>query len=160
MTMVRALVLGLCSLVLGLYLAFKVLERSFMIDALPLGVEPAGVVVISDTGGIRESCGVAVFRLSMATRERLMSAGLSALKTARQARASSTAYYRYREWRPTPAQEPVDGAVGIACGELDGALDRQIAAGLRDSGGFFSHKPEALLLVLPKQGLIVFAYEG
>lgn len=151
-----------CWLLLVLYLGFKVGERQFSIAALPAAIEPAGVLLISGESGLREGCGVAVFRMAPALRQRLAAQGLAALDGARQARGySDEAYYRYAAWRPTPVSESDSQvAQGLSCADADQALTQRINRAQGSPGAFYSTKDEGLLLVIPAEGLIVFGYFG
>ena len=151
-----------CWALLCLYLVFKLFERSHFIDVLPAAIEPAGVVLISGQSGFREGCGVAVFRLSGATRNALKSSGLAALSEANQARGHADDYHRYEPWQSTPvlAGEISEGWPPLSCADADADLERRILLAMQSPGAFYTRKREALLLVLPEEGLIVFGYFG
>ncbi|WP_137974791.1 hypothetical protein [Pseudomonas sp. F(2018)] len=151
-----------CWALLCLYLMFKLFERSHFIDALPAAIEPGGVVLISGESGFREGCGVAVFRLSGETRDALNNSGLAALGEARQARGYADDYYHFEAWQSTPvlAGEISEGWPPLACADADEDLERRILLAMQSPGSFHARKHEALLLVLPAEGLIVFGYFG
>lgn len=157
----RAVLLS-CWALLCLYLVFKLFERSHFIDVLPAAIEPAGVVLISGESGFREGCGVAVFRLSGATRSVLKNSGLAVLDEARQARGYADDYYHYEPWRSTPvlAGEVSEGWPPLSCADADEDLERRILLAMQSPGAIYTRKHEALLLVLPAEGLIVFGYFG
>ena len=157
----RAVLLS-CWVLLCLYLVFKLYERSHFIDVLPAAIEPVGVVLISGQSGFREGCGVAVFRLSVATRSALENSGLVALNEANQARGHADDYHRYESWKSTPvlAGEISEGWPPLSCADADEDLERRILLAMQSSGSFYTRKDEALLLVLPAEGLIVFGYFG
>lgn len=150
-------------LLLGLYLAFKMAERSSMIAALPLEVEINGVEWIAGQSGFREGCGAAVFRLSTAMRQRLQDQGIQALGDALQGRGhGDDHYYQYAAWLPTPGDDLVggEGWMALSCADLPKALNKRIYQGLGSPGGYITTKDEAVLLVLPSEGLVVFGYNG
>lgn len=151
-----------CWALLCLYLTFKLFERAHFIDALPAAIEPAGVVLISGESGFREGCGVAVFRLSGDSRDALAANGLAALAGAQQARGYTDAYYSYAAWQGTPVPEAYssEGWPPLSCAAASDELERRILLAMQRPGGFYTHKHEALLLVLPEEGLIVFGYFG
>lgn len=151
-----------CWLLLVLYLGFKVAERQSSIAALPASIEPTGLVLIGGESGLREGCGVAVWRMSAAMRQRLASHGLAALAEARQARGHADEhYYRYEPWQPTPVPESTSQvALGLSCAGADDALTQRISRAEGRPGAFYSRKDEGLLLVIPAEGLIVFGYFG
>lgn len=155
----RAVLLWFCLLLL-LYLGYKLAERSYAIDALPAPLEVDGLVLIADESGLREGCGVAVLRMSPALRARLQREGLAALQEARQARGYAD-YYRYEPWQALPA--PGEGDMlspiflGLQCADADDELSARIG---RASQGYYTTKHEGALLVLPREGLIVFGYFG
>jgi hypothetical protein len=162
----HVLVLLYLWLLLVLYLGFKLFERQSMLQTLPAALEVKGVEWIAGESGFREGCGVAVFRLSAAARQQLHDHGLAALADARQARGYSDDYHRYDAWQPTPAGDEgrsagsEEGVWALQCGDLPEALEQRISAGLNGPGGYLTHKNEGLLLVLPSEGLVVFAYNG
>ena len=152
----------LLALLLVLYLLFKGFEREHFRQALPARIEPAGVILIDGMIGFREGCGVAVWRLSEATAAGLQQ-GLGYLLSARQARGYAEPYYRYGPWRATPlaAAQGMDGGwLSLGCADAPAALQEQILRGAQDVHGYYSEKDEAVLLVLPAERLIVFAYNG
>lgn len=151
-----------CWALLCLYMMFKLYERSHFIDVLPAAVEPAGVVLVGGESGFREGCGVAVFRLSGATRNTLKSSGLAALGEANQARGYADDYHRYEPWQSTPVLvgEISEGWPPLSCANADEELESRILLAMQSSGAFYTRKDEALLLVLPAEGLIVFGYFG
>lgn len=151
-----------CWLLLVLYLGVKFAERQFSIAALPAGIEPAGVVLISGESGLREGCGVAVFRMAPALRQRLARQGLAALEGASQGRGyADESYYSYTAWQPTPVLDTDSQvALGLSCADADDALTQRINRAQGSPGAFYSRKDEGLLLVIPAEGLIVFGYFG
>jgi hypothetical protein len=156
-----------CWALLCLYLMFKLYERSHFIDVLPAAIEPIGVVLISGESGFREGCGVAVLRMAPELRARLRREGLAALQDAQQARGyPDENYYRYQPWQPTPAPGTGEDGVlapiflGLQCADADDELTSRIGKASQEAGGYYSEKGEAALLLLPREGLIVFGYFG
>lgn len=150
-----------CSLMLGLYLSYKVVERQWMIRSLPAAIEPRGVVLLADDGGFRESCGAAVFRLSGDTAQQVQAHGLQYLDQARQARRNNDRYGHFEQWQQTPLDIDVDeGLIGLSCAEPDKDLQRRIYQAAGRPGSFYAKKDDGLLLVLPSEGLIMFGYSG
>lgn len=152
----------LLALLLVIYLLFKGFEREHFRQALPAQIEPAGLILIDGMSGFREGCGVAVWRLSEATAAGLRQQGLGYLQSARQARGYAEPYYRYGPWRATPLSEAqsMDGWLPLGCADAPAALQEQILRGAQGGQGYYSEKDEAVLLVLPAERLIVFAYNG
>ncbi|HSC83846.1 MAG TPA: hypothetical protein VLC30_09550 [Pseudomonas sp.] len=151
-----------CWLLLVLYLGFKFAERQLSIAALPLSIEPSGVVLIGGESGLREGCGVAVFRMSGSFRQRLMTQGQATLELAQQGRGYiDDPYYSYSPWLPTPVEKAAaEVALGLGCSDADDVLARRIYRALESPGAFYSRKPEGMLLVVPQEGLIVFGHFG
>lgn len=152
-------------LLLLLYLAYKLAERSHAIDALPAQLEVDGVVLVGGESGFREGCGVAVLRMLPAMRVLLQREGLAALQNALQARGHPEEnYYRYGPWRPTPIEVDVEGhtpiMLGLQCADADDELTRRISRTSQQEGGYYSEKDEGALLLLPREGLIVYGYFG
>lgn len=161
----RGLMLWLWLLLL-LYVAYKLAERSHAIAALPAQLEVDGVVLVGGESGIREGCGVAVLRMSPAMRVRLHREGLAALQEARQARGHPDRnYYRYGPWQATPI-EPLQAdsgspiMLGLQCADADDELTSRISRASQEEGGYYSEKDEGTLLLLPCEGLIVYGYFG
>ena len=150
---------ALVTIYLGLYLGYLKIERDSMLDALPAALEVEGVEWIDSQNGFREGFGGAVFRLTPAARQRLQKQGLQALATAVQARGYTGAYYHYQPWQPTPA-DVGEGWSGLTSGAMPQELERRISRGMNKPGGYITGKPEGTLLVLPAEGLVVFAYNG
>jgi hypothetical protein len=105
---------------------------------------------------------VAVFRLSGATHSALKDSGLAALGEANQARGHADDYHHYEAWQGTPvlAGEISEGWPPLSCAAADEDLERRILLAMQSPGSFYTRKDEALLLVLPDEGLIVFGYFG
>lgn len=150
------------SLLLLLYLGYKLAERSYAIDALPAQLDVQGLVLVAGESSVLEGCGVAVLRMSSALRARLQSEGLTALRDARQGRGFlDDDYYRYEPWQALPERGEVDELspifLGLQCADADDELRARIG---RASLGYYTYKREGALLVLPREGLIVFGYFG
>ena len=144
------------------YLVFKLVEREQMIQMLPAGIEPSGTKLIAGEFGFREGCGAAIFGLSDVTRRRLQREGLGFLETTRQSRGHRDDYYAFGRWRSTPLVSSVTSEGGwraLWCAG-NGPLIRRVNLAVQSSGGFYSEKPEGILVVLPDEGLIVFGYDG
>ena len=162
LNVLRVLVLLKLWLILLLYITYKMSERPFMFRALPAAVEVQGVEWIAGDSGLREGCGVAVFRLAPGMQQRLQARGLAALDGARQARGHSEAYYHYQPWQATPVLNNLgsDGWLALSCGDLPQALEQRINNALEQPGSYFARKDEGVLLVLPAAGLVVYGYNG
>lgn len=152
----------LLALQLVLYLLFKGVEREHFRQALPAQIEPAGLILIDGMSDFREGCGVAVWRLSEATAASLQQHGFGYLQSAQQARGYAESYYRYGPWQATPLADAqsMDGWLPLGCADAPEALQEQILRGAQGMQGYYSEKREGVLLVLPRERLIVFAYNG
>lgn len=157
-----ALVQALLTLLLVLYLLFKGFEREHFRQVLPVELEPAGLVLIDGISGLREGCGVVVWRLGEASASGLRREGLAYLRGARQARGHDDVYYRYGPWQatPLPAAQNAEGWLPLGCADAESALQARILRAAQEPGGYYSEKPEGVLLVLPAERLIVFGYDG
>ena len=152
----------LLALQLLLYLLFKGFEREHFRQALPAQIEPAGLILIDGMSDFREGCGVAVWRLSEATAASVQQHGFGYLQSAQQARGYAESYYRYGPWQATPLadSQSMDGWLPLGCADAPEALQEQILRGAQGMEGYYSEKREGVLLVLPRERLIVFAYNG
>ncbi|WP_043308109.1 hypothetical protein [Pseudomonas sp. ML96] len=153
-------------LLLLLYVGYKMLERNSAVDALPAQLEVDGVVLVGGESGIREGCGIAVLKMAPGLRGRLRREGLAVLQEARQARGyPDRDYYHYQPWQATPV--PVDEGgdlspiwLGLQCADADDELSERISRASQEEGNYYSEKEEGALLLLPREGLIVFGYFG
>ena len=161
----RGLMLWLWLLLL-LYVSYKLFERRDAIAALPAQLEVDGVVMIGGESGFREGCGVVVLRMSSDMRVRLRREGLVMLQEARQARGyPDRHHYRYQPWQATPIEvlEADSGSpimLGLDCADADDDLTSRIGRASREEGGYYSERNEGILLLLPREGLIVYGYFG
>jgi hypothetical protein len=136
-------------------------------DVLPPSIEVTALVSAREqTGLVREGCGGIIFQLSEPTVAAIEKQGLAFFADAIQARGHSLpsdSYYRYAQWRETPAPAGwlSDGLPpSFSCMGNDRAVDAAIIEALKSSGSYFTTKPEATLLVIPKLEIAVFAYDG
>ncbi|ASP37806.1 hypothetical protein CHH28_03560 [Bacterioplanes sanyensis] len=117
----------------------------------------------SDLQGIRESCGVHVFQLDDVTLNKVLSGGLGFVNTAQQARGYGDYYYRYGEWQPTPRQDwkrAENWSYELMCASMPAELQGIILDAGKQSGSYYSHGQEKVLMVLPKHKMIVFIHNG
>ncbi|WP_153020666.1 hypothetical protein [Pseudomonas sp. BMS12] len=147
-------------LLLLLYVVYKLVERSQTIAALPAQLEVEGVLLVGS------GCGVAVLRMSPALRVRLQREGLATLQAARQARGHpGSDYYRYGPWQATPiGQLEADSSSpimpGLQCTDIDAELTSRIIRASQEEGGYYSDNDGGTLLLLPREGMIVYGYFG
>ena len=153
----------LICLLLVLYLAYKLFERQHMLDVLPAQLEPSSLVLLGGESGLREGCGVTVWRMSAQTSRALQQDALRFLAAARQARGYSDAYHSFEPWRPSPLPDEFGsdgGWLPLSCASPSERLERVINLAMQSPGSFYSSKPEGVLLLIPAEGLIVFGYNG
>jgi hypothetical protein len=160
----------LVAILLALYIAPAVKSTNFYEKALPLQLQTTGFVTAgSDVGFLdilaREACGAVVFNLAPETIETIKRDGLSFFDGATQGRGYPTDhYYHYGPWQQTPTPSTWFGegivAGSLSCANLSPELRRRIREGSLRPGSFYSIKPEAQLIVLPDEGLVVFTYFG
>lgn len=157
-----AMAQALLTLLLVFYLGFKGMEREHFRQVLPGRIEPAGLVLIDGISGFREGCGVAVWRLGEASAAGLRREGLAYLRDARQARGHDDAYHGYGPWQATPLPEAQnsEGWLPLGCADAEPALQERILRAAQAPGGYYSEKPEGVLLVLHGERLIVYGYDG
>jgi hypothetical protein len=136
-------------------------------DVLPPSIEVTALVSARErTGLVREGCGGIIFQLSEPTVAAIERQGLAFFAGATQARGHSLpsdSYYRYAQWRetPVPAGWLSDGLPpSFNCMDNERAVDAAILEALKSPGSYFTTKPEAMLLVIPKREIAVFAYAG
>ncbi|PTT82345.1 hypothetical protein DBR42_16915 [Pelomonas sp. HMWF004] len=133
---------------------------------LPQSVDVDAAVYVGDSSGFGEGCGVAIYRLSGAYRDKLRAAGLETLGDASQARRHPER--RYSDWRETPYVEPRGEAMrnpwlsGMAqgCAQWSYEIERQVSQALRSPGSFYATTHEAGLIVIPSLGWVIFSHFG
>lgn len=150
-----ALIFGL-ALALGLTQGYRSFEARWYVQAIPAEIEVGQAVAIDGEWGIREGCGVAIFRLTEAARERIQLHGLEALSGARKGRGRPE-YNAYEAWVATPVPRQLRG---IACARLPDALTGRIHRALSTPGNYITHGYEFDLLIIPQQRLVVYGYMG
>jgi hypothetical protein len=150
------------------YIGFRVWETSWYKGMVPAAIAIKSTVLIDGQSGIREGCGVAIFKLSDSTLARIRSSGLAAVAEAHEAREHPGAYYfTFGEWQETPYVSTGDGLTrkdrwlsGLGCADMDEGLRQNIDKATRSRGSFYATREEAGLIVIPALGLVVLSYEG
>lgn len=162
----RALVL--MAVVVCLWWAWELYQRSWYTDILPAQVGVDGVLVMHMDAGLMEACGAVVFRLDEQTSQALMQQGKAYLRRATRPRSVERhPRLTFPVWQPTPYEMTGEGMgledrwmVGLSCAAMPEALSRDIDEALSTPGAYFAHTPEGLVLVAPRQQLVVFANVG
>jgi hypothetical protein len=146
-------------LFLFLFTSCKVYEEIWYRNAIPAPIKLGRSINFSASVGIREACGVAIFKLSNASAKKIMKEGLTFFKDAKHGRgySESNYYYTYDRWRETPVSE-WNG--GMMCASLSKPLTTRIYNAGNNSGSYYTTKPEALLLVSPREKLVMLEYFG
>ena len=121
---------------------------------LPLELDVAEEVFATESGGLREGCGVFVHRLTEASRADLAQRGLAKLQPARTGRDQPT-YHRYGAWQRTSSGFHVRGE---ACTDLPDDVTAMIAKARETGFGTEGHEFD--LLADPVSGLVVFSFNG
>ena len=132
---------------------------------LPQSVEVEEALYIADSGGFREGCGVAIYKLEGKTLERIRAGGLAAVKDSRQAKRRQDR--QYSEWKETPYVEP-EGALqtrwlsGLAegCSDIPHDMSKAIYFAMKSSGSFYATARESGVIIFPGLGWIMFSYFG
>lgn len=121
---------------------------------LPLELDVSEEVFATESGGLREGCGVFVHRLTEASRADLAQRGLAKLQPARTGRDQPT-YHRYGAWQRTSSGFHVRGE---ACTDLPDDVTAMIAKARETGFGTEGHEFD--LLADPVSGLVVFSFNG
>jgi hypothetical protein len=151
---------------LACYRGCSELESYWYEGFLPQSVDVDGAVYVGDSSGFREGCGVAIYRLSGAYRDRIRAVGLEALADAGHARRHPES--RYSAWRETPHVEPTAQEMrnpwlsGMAqgCADWSHEIESQVSLALRSPGSFYATTRDAGLIVIPSLGWVVFSHFG
>lgn len=150
------------------YAGFRVWETSWYRGMIPAAIEVDGTVLIDGQSGIREGCGVAIFKLTEPALARIRFSGLAAVAAAHEAREHpGEHYFTFGEWRETPYVTAGDGLTlrdrwltGLSCASMDEKLRQDIGKAMSARGSFYSTSQESGLMVIPALGLAVLSYEG
>jgi hypothetical protein len=121
---------------------------------LPLELDVAEEVFSAESGGLREGCGVFVYRLTEASRADLAKKGLAKLRSARSGRVDAN-YHRYNEWKSMPTDFDVRGQ---SCVDVPTDIAAMISQALKS--GFVTRGYEFDLLVDPVTGIVVYSFNG
>lgn len=133
---------------------------------LPRAIEVDESLFVEDSGGIREGCGAAIYKVDATSLERIRRNGLDALRGAKQAKWHEVR--EYSDWKETPYVEPQVEIVrngwltgmNEGCSDIPSHIQRDIAEALRELGSFYATGHESGLLLIPKRGWIIFSYFG
>lgn len=133
---------------------------------LPQAIEVEELLFIEDSGGLREGCGAAIYKMDGPSLERIRTNGLDALRDAKQARRHKAR--EYSDWKETPYIEPKDEMVrngwltgmNEGCSDIPSEMERGINEALREPGSFYATGHESGLIVIPKRGWIIFSHFG
>lgn len=145
------------------WMSWRLILTSHYSGMVPVELEIVDIVAVHEdfTPYSTKGCGVAVFQMSQATKARLVSQGITALKNATQARESEGPLYRYSEWATTPIPPAwVREGSWMMCPDIGRGLHRIIVDVARKEGSFFATLPEGELVVIPELELIVFSFNG
>jgi|SRR6185312_15987970 len=143
---------GLAMTVVVLALAFFAGEWHWYVGFIPPQIRTAGAVRISwTTDFILSGCGVAIFRLTAATRDAIRAQGLAFLASARVAKRTA-----YEPWAQTPMRAELLG--GFSCANVRRSLSDSVFEGASKPGSFFTMQGQSTLLVIPESKLVVFSY--
>jgi hypothetical protein len=157
-----------------LYLGYKVVATNFYQRALPAALITEGLATTgSDVGVLSlllpirpEACGGAIFHLADQSVTGIAQAGLAFFQNAVEGRGYPQGhrlhyFYRYKPWRETPVPHAwtSDGMwPGLACVRASAALAEAILKAAREPSSYYTTKPSAELLVIPRLKLVVFTY--
>lgn len=149
------------TLLVSPYLSYKMAQYFWFRSILPEQIAVTGPVSIGEEGGIREGCGVAVFRLSTSTRKAIEAEGLEFFEGVDQSRGYSDHYHSFSAWKesPVPQEWGGDGSM-FMCSVISPRLARKIQEAARLPGAYYATKHEGQLYVLPSIGLVVFSFYG
>lgn len=168
MKLSRMVPVVLLALVVMAYAGFRVWEITWYKGLIPVAFEVDGTVLIDGQSGVREGCGVAIFKLTDPALARIRSSGLAAVAAAHEPRDHpGVHYFTFGEWRETPYVTTGNGLTlsdrwlsGLSCASMDAELREDIDKALRTGGSFYSTSKESGLIVIPALGLVVLSYEG
>lgn len=153
------------ALVVSLYGLWCVIEFNWFVGIVPANLKVSYPMHISGESGFREGCGIAVFRIERETAKRIETDGVRFLNTGLQSRNHLDTYHTFETWRPTPDPDFVGDdktmlSYGLACSSASSDLWRLLEEAARESGSYYARGPEKVLLVMPKERIVVLAYFG
>lgn len=151
-------------------------ETNHYRNALPIELKTKGLATTGSDVSLlsalfalqREGCGGAIFNLTDEARHLIKTNGLAFFSNAKYGRGYPAEdrlrhYYTYQPWQetPLPSAWTSEGIwLGLNCMGLGRNMTQAIRSAAISSGSYYATKPEALLLVIPDLGLVVFTYYG
>lgn len=161
-----AAVATMLSVTAVLFIMFSWWESSWYHRRLPGEINVDGIVTMANEGVLREGCGAVVFRLTGAMTSILEQQGIDALRQERAKYGDSER--RFGEWKATPLDKEIQHGTtldarswsGLSCGGLSGEWIARIGAAGAASGSFYAITHEAIVLVAPRERIVVFVHFG
>lgn len=132
-------------------------------DSIPLQLELDHLVYHDEESDLRESCGVAVFKLSEKTLSQVNEQSLAFLATATLGRDGDN-YHQYDAWRATPepgiSMRESKLLRGGHCIDNPPAIWGEIEKATYEGSAYFTTGSEQDLVIVPRLGVIVFSHNG
>ena len=157
----RKFVLLLVFLLLPL-LSYKIFQYYWFTKILPAQIEVTYPLSLgTESGLIREGCGVAVFKVSQRTLQEIQSGGLTFLNSATKSRGYSDPYHQFELWQESPAPlNWVRNGTWFMCSQPEKTLSDEIIKAAKRRGSYYTTKPEGQLFIIPSLGYVVLSYSG
>jgi len=142
-------------------------EAHFYEGFLPSTIEVTeNLFTDSIRGGVIEGCGVAIYRLSPSTIERINSVGIDYFRQAIHPRKDGGRSFTYSEWKETPrsasiykeVSDPERSYAGMSCADVPSRLGKAISQSLRVKGSFYTSARTREVIVIPSLELAIFSY--
>jgi hypothetical protein len=142
------------------YIAYKSFEFFSFVSAIPSAIEVSYPISIEDNFGFREGCGVAVFKMSNKTISSIEKNGINFFSEAKQARGHiDSYYYKYGPWERIWSE--LDSELPLfSCSSVGNGLKNEILSAIEKNGAYYTTKQEAVLVVIPSLGYVIFSYNG
>ncbi|MHC5824626.1 MAG: hypothetical protein ACYT04_54480 [Nostoc sp.] len=160
---VKIIVSIIFSIILTIYVAWSAFNYYWYSNLIPAKIGITYAIHIRGESGLREGCGVAIFRLSDAIADAISRKRLDFFNDVIYSRKSKDRYYTYSSWKETPVPNSwtSEGTwPGLGCSGASRSLLSQILLAASKKGSYYSSKDEAEILVIPSFKLVVFSYFG
>jgi len=144
------------------FISYKTFQYYWFAKILPAQIEVTYPLSLgTESGLIREGCGVAVFKVSKTTLLEIQNGGLAFLNKATKSRGYSKPYYQFEQWQESPVPPNwVRQGAWFMCSEPSTILTEEIIKAAKESGSYYTTKPEGQLFIIPSLGYVVLSYNG
>ena len=147
-----------------IFSSFYFYDDYFYRRYIPEEIELGHRISITTESGVFEGCGTAVYLLNEETAREIESEGLVFFENLHSVNRDSGTNSKWESWLATPRENWTrleNWQYELNCGgEIEANLFNRIVAGSTTKGAYYSLRDGAVLMVLPKQKMVVFSYRS